>query len=1336
MPLIGAQGPGSQIAWRGNLDEFPDAFTIPEIVEVFPGLGATSVPTTITGINYKALLTAVGSAASVRVTPYQEATDNYGSPGDFLPGNDADNPIIIRNKDKIEVQIVTNSPGDVGRSAFNQTYPTDIKIGTRDAVGWFIRTRELDDDPDPFDFNDLTNLEINTLTNSDVVTVTGIDNTIGVDIFMVGAGELSINGGPYATTGKIFDGDTLQLRISTSNFYSTDVTAVVQLGIFQANWRITTRAADTTINDFTFTDVTNVEPSSINISNRITISGADDNENGNNPLPISITNGEYRLLRDGAVIQDFTSATGTCSNGDQVDVRVTASSSYSGSNSRTGELISGQESTINANLTIANQDDTYSVTVRPRPIDTIPNGFTFNDRSGQSIQRQSIVTSNVITLAGMTGQGDEGTASISSASGVNAQFQVSRGGSIIRSWSNASTFVRLGDQIQLRLRASADSLGAVSATFTIAGTDTSSNLNGVAGSASDTWNVTSAQRFCNITTFSLTNITKDTNPRSNYDPGVTATTTFIATGFDFDCGMSCSTSNANSTLRNLRTNAQGTSLSNIQIGDEIEVRMVVPYYDQTRTTTVTLQSSYGTSRQANWTIGAKAPPLPTLTLDAAQRNVPFVFPDGGTANLSYTYNFVTNSSVTTNFSVSTVPINTLTSGARTGTQVVSNLQAGSRTFRMTVSNSTGSVTREVTVITGTPPNPTVTLCTTNTSSCGSFTRKNKGQSVTFYFKSQNAIRVESNDLNTNNLQNGSVTVSNLQTDNQVFRVTAIGAGNNPATATASHTINLEPFVSLSANRTSITTGQTVTLTWSSEFANRVKSSSGSGFSVGSNQLSGNVTLTPSRGTTTYAITVEDNDGRQSSASVQVTAQDDTKCNNFTLSPDNFSNVNRSSTHTSTPRWGSSSSLTGLSPGVSVTAQAVNSTFSDGTTSKTVSNGTSGNSLRLTITASSNFGTSKTATLRIGSGSNQVSDSAVVTTRTCTVENNTLSLDGCTIDRRRGVGNGVNSMLCRRFASGSGNISRSGNNQSGSQEFGPGGHEWTVPGGVTSFTGNVIGGGGGAGKNRGRRGPDGGAGAGGGAGAARATFNNVSSGQRYEISVGSGGNGSNTDRGSGGSGDNGGTTTISGHGKQIRGSGGGRGDEKNGGGGGDGSGSGVSGLRTGDGGRGGNRRGDAGGHGGGAGRVTGGQCQNGGDCGGGSSGGKGQGSNLGGGCRGDNCKRGGQSGADGGAYGGGGSGGEDGESGGRGGDGRARIQWSISYPTPSKRDVINTIGGAFWQYKGRPPTGNEMTNYYNLFKNQPSNYPNLSNLRSKINQDHSVSNYNLKDNCGNNFPNQF
>ena len=74
MPLIGAQGPGSQIAFRGNLDEFPDEFIFPEVIEVEPGESGISTEVQITGINYKSLVTVVGSGASVSVTPYQRDT--------------------------------------------------------------------------------------------------------------------------------------------------------------------------------------------------------------------------------------------------------------------------------------------------------------------------------------------------------------------------------------------------------------------------------------------------------------------------------------------------------------------------------------------------------------------------------------------------------------------------------------------------------------------------------------------------------------------------------------------------------------------------------------------------------------------------------------------------------------------------------------------------------------------------------------------------------------------------------------------------------------------------------------------------------------------------------------------------------------------------------------------------------------------------------------------------------------------------------------------------------------------------------------------------------------
>jgi hypothetical protein len=243
MPLIGAQGPGSNISWRGNLDEYPDEFNFPEVIDVLPGDPGISTSQTITGINYKAGVTAVGSACSVRVTPYNDETQTYGTPTDFLPAT-VDNPVIIRNNDIVELQILTEAAS--GRNDYNRVYPTTVTIGTRPSVEWSVTTYPLDDIPDPFSFNGLTNLETNTLTVSNTVTVTGIDDVIGVDIFIVSTTrELSINGGPFGSTGKIFDGDTLQLRNTTTNTYSTSLVTTVQLGNTTEDFILVTRAADT-----------------------------------------------------------------------------------------------------------------------------------------------------------------------------------------------------------------------------------------------------------------------------------------------------------------------------------------------------------------------------------------------------------------------------------------------------------------------------------------------------------------------------------------------------------------------------------------------------------------------------------------------------------------------------------------------------------------------------------------------------------------------------------------------------------------------------------------------------------------------------------------------------------------------------------------------------------------------------------------------------------------------------------------------------------------------------------------------------------------------------------
>lgn len=1320
MPLIGAQGPGSQIAWRGNLDEYPDEFQFSAITEVEPGFSGISTEVIITGINYKALVAAVGSAASVRVTPYQPDTDDYGAVGDYLPGNDPNNPIIIRNKDKLKLKIDTESPSTI--TDYGRLYTTNIRIGKRTDLVWSVTTKLVDNDPDPFSFNPKTGLEVNDSVVSDNITITGIDGVVGADVFMLSqTGEVRINGGSPTRSGKIFPGQGLDVVDRTSSFYSTDVETSVQVGTYATTFTHSTRAADTTIDSFTLPTILNSDTDLSQEASPITISGADSSINDNNPLPISISSGgQYKVTRSGTIVQQFTDSPGTVENGDVITVRLTSSSEFS--------------TEVNTTLTVSNESSTYRITTRPRPIDTIPDQFAFNNLIDQD--RGVIVTSNEVTLTGMTAFGDEGTASIS---GTNAEFKVVRDDVIVRDYSSNSFGVQLGDKITLRLTTSLNSLGDVSATFTVAGTNTSEILSGINGSTTSTWNVVSALRDCIVNEFTFENLIGDSG---GLQPGELASTSFIPSGFDSDCGIIATTSDPNSYLK--IGSREGSSLDNINIGDTIEVYMSTPYYDQTRTTTITLTSPFGTSESANWTIGPVSPPLPELDLDANDRNVPFVFPDGGTAVLTYTYNYVTNVNVITNFGVTTVPINTLSSGSKFGTATQIDLPAGTTNFSMTVSNSTGSTSDNVDIIVGSPPNPTITLCPSDTSSCSNKSTNIKGGSVRLYWKTTNTVRTESPDFSTKGKQNGNILISNLTEDDKTFSITAIGAGNPAPTTTVTHTVNLRPFVDINVNKNSIILGENITLSWTSDFATEVVNSSG--FST--RDLSGSLVVTPtSAGNFTFGLTVRDEDGLQSSDSTSINVIEDRSPFGFKLTPDNFDNLNLGQRVETQPIFteGNSQSLGGLSPRVSLIArlsgQGNPKFFKNNSTTLTVQNGTPVSDLKFYFNASNDYNVEHNVSLAIGDKSDSVSAS----TDKCIVQNSTSNLDGMVFNMRRGFVFDIksqrifNDIAFLNIQSGGNDfVERVGDGDLVYKEFKcednkTTSYVWTVPTDVSEITLQGVGGGGSGSSVYIFGGSETGGAGGGGAGAAEVK-STIVPGTKFNIVVGSGGRKD---------GENGGDTSIipesianpyliarggSAAKKDIPGNGGNFEGTEN--------------LLNGSTGRNGikGKISTEGSPGGGSGRPQGGQCQDGSDCGQkGGGAGSGQGSNPNGKCTGNNCRSGDANGVDGQGYGSGGGGGSQLGSkrgrGGFGGNGIVKILWNANFTKYTKREVVHTIRNVHWDNSGRPPTYDEIKNYYELFKNRPDlTGNNLSEFEVYIkNQVISYQNTRVEDNCGNIFP---
>lgn len=1022
MPLIGAQGPGSNISWRGNLDEYPDFFEFPQILNSEIGIAVTSQSQTITGINYKALVTAVGSGASVSV--------NGGS---YTNGNDPNNPIIIRNNDIITLQIRTTDTNT--RFDFNKSYNVDVTVGKRSA-SWLVRSKTLDDTPEPFAFTNSLNNEVSIARTSNEVVVQGIDADLGVDVLVTSpTGILFINGVNSGRSAKILNNDRLYLQNTTSGFYDTNVDTTIVLGTFTTTWGLKTRVADKTVDAFVLGSVTNVGINTILISNTITLSGADPNINGNNPLEASISgaDGEFRVVRGGVEVRGYSPSPFTVQNGDQITVKAVASQNFA--------------TTIASILTVSGVSGSYSITTRPTPIKTFPSQFTFVDRTG--VERTNTLTppenridSNPITLVGMsTAAADFGTATITGNGGDGnpAQFRVVRDGVTVRDFGSASFQVRNGDQITLRTISSPNPLGSVQAVFTINGINTTDVLAGVAGSTSDTWVVTSAQRFCNITAFSFPQET-------NATPDQTYSRTFVASGFDKDCNCTVTTSDTTNSFLKIG-NVTGTSLS-VKLGDTVEVFLICPYFDSTRTTTVTITSSFGTTRNATFTVIPKAPPLPELTIDANPRNSPFVFPVGGSTVLTYTYDFVTNPAVVTNFGVTTV-----TTPKSTGTNAtVSNILT-TTTYSITVSNSTGSTTKTVQVTVGTPPVPTISLCTSNTATCQSTTILPFGSPLTLFWKSTFATSVTSSDFNTNNLQDGSVSIPSLTQDNKTYTITASGPGG---TVQASQTINLSPTVTLTATPNTITSGSFTgaTLSWRSNLATRVLSSNGfNAFGATSGDIQVNPTVT-----TDYSITVADDEGLTGNANARLTVQDDTIVDDFFFNPASFTDKNPGEIVTSTPLFGfGQSTVTGLSPGVTVTAtvSGTGAIFSDGSISKQVQNGTSTSLLQVSLTNGNGQNEQRTATLTIGSKS----ASFTSTTKNCIVQTSNGTIDNAITILTRQTNN-ASVFIGYGIEGGFSNVPRT-TATSGEQVFtSPGPFNFTPPTGITRVRVEAIGAGGG------------------------------------------------------------------------------------------------------------------------------------------------------------------------------------------------------------------------------------------------------------------------------------
>jgi hypothetical protein len=658
-PLLGSYGGSSEYAYRGTIDDWPNDFSFIDQFDLEPGVPYSSNTVTISGINNRAIVR-VSAGASVAINGGSFIIPSEGS------------PVFIKNNQTITVRVPTTGGT---ASDFSKTYATNVSIGKK-TTRWTIKTRLIDNDPVAFTFTNLTGREVGTAYTSNEITVSGLQSGYAFPASIIsGQGSVIVNGGLPSSSANVVNGDRLYLRLTSplefSNYPTGSGTKTsstgLQLGNYSTSWSVSTRDADLFINPFDFADINNAQltsvftAQSINPSTGITttITGADTGL----PLVTAVSGCELRVEQPtpGGVFsirRDFSTANTIVYNGDRLTARVSSGSTYS-------------QTTVGI-VTVSNYTGRFIVTTRPRPVDTIPDSFSgqFTDLTGRP--RNTLIESNEITLSGISTYGDQGVASITSgANGGGAQFQVTRGTTVVRAYGITTSYVQQGDKIKLRLTSSPDSNITRTATFRVDGIDTFTVITGQSAFQDDVWSVNTATRQCGLTDFTLP-------AKVDVNPNTLQSTSFVAQGFDSDCQMVVSTSNANSYL-----SVPGTTATNniaVSPGTTVTVYMTSGDYFATRSTNVTVSNTSNSvvpasSLTKTWTVDTVDDTRNTsVTLSSNRTSIQL----GQTITLTWS---TVNASSITGYSGSGFTPTTLNNS--TGVTVTPT-QVGSNTYSLTV----------------------------------------------------------------------------------------------------------------------------------------------------------------------------------------------------------------------------------------------------------------------------------------------------------------------------------------------------------------------------------------------------------------------------------------------------------------------------------------------------------------------------------------------------------------------------------------------------------------------------------------------------------------------------
>ncbi|WP_185906593.1 Ig-like domain-containing protein [Teredinibacter haidensis] len=249
-----------------------------------------------------------------------------------------------------------------------------------------------DTTPAAFSFTAQTDVALAAVVESANVTIGGIDAAAAISV--TDNGEYSIGDGAYTkSTGTITNGQTVKVKVTASDQFSTPVAATLTVGGVTSTFTATTLAIDVDPEPFELGDDASVStPEATAESSLVTIAGI------NAPANISIDNGEYRIVGE----SEYSTAASTITVGQQVQVRVTAGAALN--------------STETATLTIGNQSDTFAVTIADQSAPTaqviFPTANTMSDGTTVTLRGKATDDFGPVTSIEVTVTTDEGTVEV------------------------------------------------------------------------------------------------------------------------------------------------------------------------------------------------------------------------------------------------------------------------------------------------------------------------------------------------------------------------------------------------------------------------------------------------------------------------------------------------------------------------------------------------------------------------------------------------------------------------------------------------------------------------------------------------------------------------------------------------------------------------------------------------------------------------------------------------------------------------------------------------------------------------------------------------------------